>query len=184
MIEWLRALPETTLFYRNNSTVSRSQIIGLLGSSGLLLTLCRLPLGFSILIDGLLVALGESLLMLSGLLFLLRGGTDPVSEALKLSRLILVTWTVCLILFVHNLLPETRIPLSTEYRPFVYALAATSIIVIHTLRVERNRKPFRRVDYWHLVAGFLVLSLLLTAALYLFVLSEVLSEIVEKFVSS
>ena len=185
MNRWLTALKETTLFYRNNPAASWSQVAGLLGSGSVLLTLCRLPLGFSILTNVLLAALGQAVLMIGGLLFLLRGGTDPVSEALKLSRLILVTWMVCLILFVHNLLPSTRVLwwLSPEVRASVYALAATVFIPIHTIRVEKKRSPSGTVNYWSVLAGFLGLGLFLTVALYFFVLSEKLSEVVQEIVS-
>ena len=185
MIRWLRSLPKTTLFYRNNPAPSWSDIVGLLLSGGLLLTLCRSPLGFSNLTNVLLAVLGHAVLMIAGLLFLIRGGSDPVSEALKLSRLILVSWTVCLILFVHNLLPSTRIFSSQppEIRAFVYALFATVLITIHTIRVEKKRSPSGIVNYWSVVAGFLTLALFLTAALYSFVLSEELSEVIEEIIS-
>ena len=185
MIRWLRSLPETTLFYRNNPAPSWSDIVGLLGSGCVLLTLCRSPLGFSNLTDVLLAVLGQAVLMIAGLLFLIRGGLDPVSEALKLSRLILVGWTVCLILFVHNLLPSTRILsfLTPGIQAFVYALFATVIITIHTIRVENRRSPSGIVDYWSLLAGFLAFTLFLTGALYYFVLSEELSEVVQEIIS-
>lgn len=185
MNEWLKALKATTLFYRNNPAASWAQVAGLLGSGSVLLTLCRSPLGFSSLTNVLLAALGQAVLMIAGLLFLLRGGSDPVSEALKLSRLILVTWTVCLILFVHNLLPSTRVlwGLSPEVRASVYALAATVLITIHTIRVEKERSSSGIVNYWSVLAGFLGLGLFLTVALYFFVLSEKLSEVVQEIVS-
>ena len=184
MIEWLKALPGTTLFYRSNPTSSWAQIVGLLGSGSALLVLCRSPLGFSGLTNTLVVALGQAILMIAGLLFLVRGGKDPVSEALKLSRLVLVTWTVCLILFSHNVLPSTRIlwGLPPCYRALVYALSATALITVHTIRVERKRSRSGTVDYLNVLGGFLLLGVFLTAILYFFVLDEELSEAVQKVV--
>ena len=74
---------------------------------------------------------------------------------MKLSRLLLVTWTVTLVLFVHNVFPSTRVlyGLPGFTRALVYAGVATLLITIHTINQERRGNEPGRTTPWMAVAG-------------------------------
>ena len=135
MFRFLEALPKTTLFYRSDPVAGKAELAQLLLAGTVLLTACRLPLGFPPSTNFILALLGHGTLMIGGLVFLVRGGQDAVQDSMKLSRLLLVTWTVTLVLFVHNFFPSTRVlyGLPGITRALVYAGVATLLIAIHTL---------------------------------------------------
>ena len=140
MFRFLKALPKTTLLYRGNPAARRAELAALLLAGAALLAACRHPLGFPGLTDLILTVLGQGVLMISGLVFLVRGGGNAVEDSMKLSRLLLVTWTVTLILFVHNFFSATRV--LYDLREFelalVYAGVATLLMFVHTINQERS----------------------------------------------
>ena len=106
---------------------------------------------------------------------------------MKLSRLLLVTWTVTLVLFVHNFLPATRVlyDLPGMTRALVYAGVATLLIAIHTLNQERRaNKPGRTTPWMAVAGGWVLLTAVMTVWLNVFVISESFSEQIEDLFSS
>ncbi len=187
MFRFLEALPKTTLLYRSDPIAGKAELAQLLLAGTVLLTACRLPLGFPPLTNFILALLGHGSLMIGGLVFLVRGGQDAVQDSMKLSRLLLVTWTVTLVLFVHNFFPSTRVlyGLPGITRALVYASVATLLIGIHTLNQERHGNKTGRTMPWMAVAGgWVLLTAVMTVWLNVFVISESFSEQIEGLLAS
>lgn len=185
MFRFLEALPKTTLFYRSDPEASKAELAQLLLAGTVLLTACRWPLGFPPLTNFILALLGNGTLMIGGLVFLVRGGQDAVQDSMKLSRLLLVTWTVTLVLFVHNFHPSTRVlyGLLGMTRALVYAGVATLLIAIHTLNQERRgNKPWRTTPWMAVAGGWVLLTAVMTVWLNVFVISERFSEQIEDLI--
>ena len=133
MFPFLKALSKTTLLYRSDPAADKAELASLLLAGSALLTACRWSLGFPLSTTVILVLLGQGILMIGGMVFLVRGGQDAVQDSMKLSRLLLVTWTVTLGLYVHNFYEPWRFleELPSWTRALVYAGVATSLITIH-----------------------------------------------------
>ena len=182
IFRFLEALPKTTLLYRSNPAMGKAELAALLLAGMGLLTICRFPLGFPTSTNVILMLLGQATLMLGGLVFLVRGGQDAVRDSLRLSRLLLVTWTVTLILFVHNVFEPTRLlyGLPSFARALIYAGAATLLMTIHTIKQARSGKESAwRVPWMTIAGGCLLLTLVTAVWLHLFVISEDFSELIE-----
>ena len=179
MFRFLKALTKTTLLYRSNPPANKAELAALLLGGAGLLTACRYPLGFPLSTDFILALLGQGILMVAGLVFLVRGGQDAVTDSMRLSRLLLVTWTLTLILFVHNFFEPTRVlyGLPGFVRALVYAGVATLLMTIHTKNQERGGTEAERTIPWMAVAGgWVLLTVVMAAGLYVFVISERFSE--------
>ena len=179
MFRFLEALPNTTLLYRSNPTANRAELAKLLLAGTVLLTACRYPLGFPLSTDFILALLGQGFLMIVGLVFLVRGGQDALKDSMRLLRLLLVTWTVTLILFVHNVFEPTRVlyGLPGFTRALVYAGGATLLMTIHTINQEGGSTERGRTMPWMaIVGGWVLLTALMAVGLHIFVISEEYSE--------
>ncbi len=182
MFRFLEALPKTTLLYRSNPLAGKAELATLLIAGTALLIACRYPLGFQFSTNLILALLGQGSLMIGGLVFMVRGGQDAVEDSMKLSRLLLVTWTVVLILFVHNFFEPARVlyGLPGFARALVYAGAATLLMTIHTINQDKRERggamPSRTIPWTAITGGCLLLTLVMAVWLYAFVISESYSE--------
>lgn len=194
MFPFLEALSKTTLLYRSDPAAGKAELASLLLAGSALLAACRWPLGFPLSTTVILVLLGHGILMIAGMVFLVRGGQDAVQDSMKLSRLLLVTWTVTLGLFVHNFYEPWRFlkELPSWTRALVYAVVATALIAIHTINQQRPGKRAPVSDDWNgieagrpmpwmeVAGGWVVLTAVMAVCLNLFVISESFSEQIER----
>ena len=184
MFRFLEALPRTTLLYQSSPEATRAELATLQLTGAALLAACRYPLGFPLSTNFFLVLLGQVTLMIGGLVFLLRGGKDAVKDSMKLSRLVLVTWTLTLILFIHNFFEPTRVLywLPGLVRALVYAGLATLVIAVHTINQERGRsESTQKMPWMAIAASWVLLTAVVAVCLHLFVISETFSEQIQEF---
>ena len=93
-----------------------------------------------------------------------------------------MTWTVTLVLFVHNVFPSTRVlyGLPGFTRALVYAGVATLLITIHTINQERRgNEPGRTTPWMAVASGWVLLTAVMAVWLHVFVISESFSEQIE-----